>query len=128
MRFEATLWRSFAFGSAVTSLLLLPVWRDIFFARGVFFDSAFISNHHQIDASFQLDYLAGILVMVALSLVLGAAIAAAARKSPRHAQILVTGMTMASIDSGIPCAMKSSIASTSPMVRAASVPLCERLR
>ncbi len=94
VRFESTLWRSFAFGFAVTSLFLLPVWRDIFTARGVFFDSAFISNHHQIDASFHLDYLAGILVMVALSLVLGAAIAAAARKSPRHAQILVAGMTL----------------------------------
>lgn len=94
MRFESTLWRSFAFGSAVTSLFLLPVWRDIFFARGVFFESAFIPNHHQIDASFQLDYLAGILVMVALSLVLGAAIAAAARKSPRHAERLVAGMTL----------------------------------
>ena len=94
VRFESTWWRSVAFGSAVTSLLLLPVWVGIFSARGVFFDSAFISNHHQIDASFHLDYLAGILGMVALSLVLGAAIAAAARKSPRHAQILVAGMTL----------------------------------
>ncbi len=109
--FELTLWRSFAFGFAVTSLFLLPVWSDIFSVRGVFFDSAFISNHHKINASFHLDYLASILVMVALSLVLGAAIAAAARKSPRHAHILVAGMTLGLVLYGL------------NVIRASSTPL-----
>ena len=87
--------RSILFGFSAVSLAFLPVWHSLFSRRGTVFDSPFLSNHLQLDVTGQLDYMAGLTLMVTLSIFVGGTIALVASRSSILARTIMLGGALA---------------------------------
>jgi len=59
-----------AFSFSAASLLCFPFWHDLYTRNGTPFDDKFLSNHHQLPLLVRLDYIASILVALAVVVML----------------------------------------------------------